>query len=137
MMTTPGRCANTGQAFSHGSKEGFAMAAKTTSTTRGNLIPAAGAIVALGAAVAGCQADSAALMYAQEAHAQQVATWCYAYSGVTTASPLGQECVRRAWVGVPPGECNFFHSCVEQFNAFYQTGRYRAPHHARRELIAK
>src|SRR5919109_3364829 len=111
MMTAPGRCANTGQAFSHGSKESFAMAARTTSITRRSLIHAAGAIVALGATVAGCQADSASLMYAQEAHAQQVAAWCYVYSGVTTASPLGQECVRRAWVTVPPGECVY--GCID------------------------
>jgi len=133
MMTTLGRCANTGQAFSHGSEETFAMAAKTTSIRRGNLIPAAGAIVALGVTVAGCQADSAALMYAQEAHAQRVAAWCYAYSGVTTASALGQECVRRAWVGVPPGECVY--GCID--HAFYRTGLYHARHKAGRGLIEK
>jgi hypothetical protein len=37
------------------------MAAKTTSITRGNLIPAAGAFLELGAMVAGGQADSAAV----------------------------------------------------------------------------
>jgi hypothetical protein len=47
----------------------------------------------------GCQADSPSLMYAQEAHAQKVAAWCYAYSG-TTAS-LQEECVRRVWINVP------------------------------------
>jgi len=76
------------------------MAAKTTSTTRCEPIPAAVAIVALGGMLIGCQADSAALMYAQEAHAQKVAAWCYAYSGATTPS-LQEDCVRRVWANVP------------------------------------
>jgi hypothetical protein len=75
------------------------MAAKTTSTTRCKPIPAAVAIVALGGMLIGCQADSAASMYAQEAHARKVAAWCYAYSG-TTAS-LQEDCVRRVWINVP------------------------------------
>jgi hypothetical protein len=76
------------------------MATKATSSTRCKPIPAAVAIVALGGMLIGCQADSAALMYAQEAHAQKVAAWCYAYSGVTTAS-LQEDCVRRVWANVP------------------------------------
>jgi hypothetical protein len=77
------------------------MAKKATSTTRCKPIPAAVAIVVLGGMLIGCQADSAALMYAQEAHAQKVAAWCYAYSGATTAS-LQEDCVRRVWTNVPP-----------------------------------
>ena len=110
------------------------MAAKTTSTTRGNLILAAGAIVALGAMVAGCQTNYA-LMYDQEAHAQRVAAWCRAYSGVTPASPLGQDCIRRAWVGVPPGKCVY--GCIDQFTAFYPKAYHRVHHPARRGPIYK
>ena len=54
------------------------MATKATSTRPCNPIPAAVAIVALGVMLIGCQADSAALTYAQEAHAQKVSAWCYA-----------------------------------------------------------
>ena len=101
------------------------MATETTSTTRGNPILAAGAIMALGALVIGCQANSAALMY--EAHAQQVAAWCYAYGGTTAY--LQQDCVRQVWINVPPGEC-FNDPCTE-------TGRYGAPYDARRGRIEK
>ena len=104
------------------------MATETTSTTRGNPILAAGAIMALGAMVIGCQANSAALMYAQEAHAQQVAAWCYANAGGTSAY-LQQDCVRQVWINVPPGEC-FNDPCTE-------TGRYGAPYDARRGRIEK
>ena len=76
------------------------MDTKATSTTRRNPIPAAVAIVALGGMLIGCQADSAALMYAQETHAQKVAAWCHAYSGTTTS--LQEDCVRRVWTNVPP-----------------------------------
>jgi xanthosine utilization system XapX-like protein len=79
------------------------MATKATSTTRCNPIPAAVAIVTLGGMLIGCQADSAALMYAQEAHAQKVAAWCYAYSGATTAW-LQEDCVRRVWINVPASD---------------------------------
>ena len=75
------------------------MASKATSATRCNPIAAAVAIVALGGMLVGC-ADSAALMYAQETHAQKVAAWCHAYSGATTAS-LQEDCVRRVWINVP------------------------------------
>ena len=105
------------------------MTAKTTSTTHGNRIPTAGAIVALGAMVVGCQAPSAA--YEIEAHAQQVSSWCYGYLGTTPS--LQQDCVRRAWVGVPHSEC-FHNPCTEQFNAYYG---YRARYYASRERIEK
>ena len=106
------------------------MTVKTTSTRHGNPIPTAGAIMALGAMVVGCQAPSSA--YELEAHAQQVSTWCYSYFGATTAY-LHQDCFRRAWVGVPPSECSI-HPCTEQFNAY---GHYGAPYDARRERIEK
>jgi hypothetical protein len=78
------------------------MATKATSTIRCTPIPAAVAIVVLGGMLIGCQAGSAALMYAQEAHAQKVAAWCHAYSG-TTAS-LQEDCVRRVWINVPASD---------------------------------
>ena len=106
------------------------MATETTSTTSGNAFLAAGAIMALGVMViGGCQANSATLMYAREAHAQQVAAWCYnAHFGGTTAY-LQQECVRRVWINVPPGEC-FYDPCIE-------THGYGAPYDARRGRIDK
>jgi hypothetical protein len=110
------------------------MAAKTTPTSRRYPILAAGAIVALSTMVTGCRSDYAALSYAQQAHAQQVAAWCYAYLGVTTASVQGQECLGRAWVGVPPGECDI-NPCTDPFHAFYS--RYSVPHHERRGRIEK
>lgn len=100
------------------------MAARTTSTTCGNPTLAAGVIVALGAMVAGCQSDSAAFVQAQEAHYQKVAAWCYAYSGVTPTSELGQDCIQRAWVAVPPGECAI-NSCIDGSNGYNGTSRYR------------
>jgi len=75
------------------------MATKATITRR-NPIPAAVAIGVLGAMLIGC-ADSAALKYEQEAHAQKVLAWCRAYSGAATQS-LQDECVDRAWADVPP-----------------------------------
>ena len=80
------------------------MAARTISTTRRNPIPSAGAIVAL-AVVAGCRTNYAPLTYEYEAHLQQVSAWCYNNFGLTTASSAGQECVGRAWVGVPASDC--------------------------------
>ena len=137
MMMRSGGCANTGQAFSHGSKgESFAMAARTTSAPRGNLLFAASSIVALGAILAGCQTHSAALMYAQEAHTRELAAWCSAYSGGTIASEEGRDCIRRAWVNVPYREC-FKHNCATQIETFYGTGRHGASYYARRGQIEK
>ena len=101
------------------------MAMEPTSATRTNPILAAGAIMALGATLMGCQANSAALMYAEEAHAQQVAAWCrYAIVGRWTES-LQEQCIRQVWINVPPGEC-FINSCT-----------YDAPYYARRVRIDK
>src|SRR4051812_3965333 len=72
-------------------------------TTRCNSIPAAVAVVALGATLIGCQADSAALMYAHDAHARKVGAWCYAYSRPPTAV-LQEDCVHRVWPNVPPSQ---------------------------------
>ena len=83
------------------------MASKTTFAKCCNPIAAAVAIVALGGMLVGC-ADSAALMYAQEAHAQKVAAWCYTYSGARTAS-LQEDCVRRVWANVPPSQYSVKH----------------------------
>ncbi len=93
------------------------MTAKTASTKPRTNTLTAGAIVALCSIVTGCQNNSAAFMYEQEAHAQEVSAWCYAYDLGRTPS-LHQDCVQRAWVGVPPSEC-FHHPCNEQFNALY------------------
>ena len=73
-----------------------------TSTTRRKPIPTAVAIVALGGMLIGCGVNSAARMYAEEAHAQRVAAYCSA-AGATTAS-LQEECVRRAWQNVPQSQ---------------------------------
>jgi hypothetical protein len=75
------------------------MVTKAISTRR-NPVPAAVVVVALGAMSIGC-ADSAALMYEQEAHAQKVLAWCRSVSGARTVS-LQEECVERAWADVPP-----------------------------------
>jgi hypothetical protein len=112
------------------------MAARTTFAPRGNLLFAAGSIVALSAIVAGCQSRSAALMYAEQAHTQELAAWCSAYSGVTIASEEGRECIRRAWVNVPYREC-FKHNCATQIETFYGTGRHGASYYARRGRIEK
>jgi hypothetical protein len=103
------------------------MTAITASTKRRVATLTAGAIVALCSIVAGCQNNSAAFMYEQEAHGQEVSAWCYAYNLGPTPS-LHQDCVRRAWVGVPPSEC-FTHPCNEQFNALYA---YQASYDSRR-----
>lgn len=101
----------------------------TQRTTRSNRIPAAGAAMALAAMLAGCQANSTALTYAQEAHAQQVAAWCrYSHVGGTTPS-LQEQCIRHAWINVPPGEC-FTKPCTE-------TGLYGLRYHARPAPIEK
>ena len=82
------------------------MATENTSTTRGNPILAAGAIMALSAMAVGCQANSGTRMYAIEAHAQRVEAWCYAaHVGGTTKSLL-QQCIQQAWINVPLGECD-------------------------------
>jgi hypothetical protein len=83
-------------------KEGFAMTTKATTATRCNSVPAAVAIVAMGATLIGC-ADQAALMYTHEAHARKVAAWCYTVSGARTAR-LNDDCVHRAWDSVPPSQ---------------------------------
>ena len=75
-------------------------------------------------------------MYAREAHYQELATWCYAYLGVTTASEEGQDCIERAWVNVPYREC-FKHSCATQVEIFHGTGRYSGPYYARHGRIEK
>jgi hypothetical protein len=138
MMATPGRCADTGQAFSHGTKERFVMAVETRSTTRGNPIPAAGAVVALAAMMAGCATNYAPLSYTQEAHAQQVAAWCYSNFGYTTASQEGRDCVDRAWFWILDSDCQSLNkSCTREFYAFYGTGRYHAPYYATRGRIEK
>jgi hypothetical protein len=100
------------------------MATETTSATRGNPVLAAGAIMALGAMVAGCQANSQAMMYAQETHRQRVEAWCYwAHVGGTTDS-LIEQCVQQAWQNVPLGECDI-EPCAD-------TGRFHPPYDARR-----
>jgi len=79
---------------------------ETTSTTRRAPLLAAAAAMALGALAAGCQAYSAAFMYAQEAHAREVEAWCYRnFVGHKTPS-LIRQCVQQAWINVPPGECD-------------------------------
>ena len=99
------------------------MATECTSTTRRSPILVAGVLMASGAMLIGCQANSAALMYAQEAHAKQVAAWChYSHVGGTTPS-LQEQCIRHAWINVPPGEC-FTKPCIG-------AGHYGAPYHAR------
>jgi hypothetical protein len=76
------------------------MATRAT-TTRRNPIPVAVVIVAFGSIMLiGC-ADSAALKYEQEAHAQKVLSWCRTVSGAATRS-LQEDCVERAWAGIPP-----------------------------------
>ena len=71
------------------------MATKANSATRSNRIPAAVAIVGLGALLIGCQ-SSAALMDA-EAHARKVSAWCRAND------PWRQkDCIGWAWTNVPP-----------------------------------
>ena len=75
------------------------MATKAISIRR-KKIPAAVVIVAFGSMSIGC-ADSAALKYEQEAHAQKVLAWCRAVSGAPTVS-LQEECVERAWADIPP-----------------------------------
>ena len=87
------------------------MPARTNSAL-GENICTAGGIVVLGVLLMGCQANSAALMYAQETHAQEVSSWCHAYRLGPTPL-LQQDCVERAWVGVPHREC-FSHPCTEQ-----------------------
>jgi hypothetical protein len=79
------------------------MITRATAATRCNSIPATVAIVALGAALTGCQADSAALMYAHDAHAREVGAWCHAYSRPPTAA-LQEDCVQRAWANIPPSQ---------------------------------
>jgi len=94
----------------------------TQTTTRGNPLLAAGALMALGAVAAGCQASSGPLMYAQEAHAQRVEAWCYnAIIGRTTESLL-RQCVQHAWINVPPGECDI-DPCADTFDTPYYAGR--------------
>ena len=103
------------------------MATENTSTTRGNPILAAGAIMALSAMAVGCQANSGTRMYAIEAHAQRVEAWCYAaHVGGTTKSLL-QQCVQQAWINVPLGECDI-DPCTD-------TGRFDPPYDARRGYI--
>ena len=75
------------------------MTTKATTATRCNSIPAAVAIVAVGASLIGC-ADHAALMYVHDAHARKVAAWCYTVSGARTARNQ-EDCVHRAWDSVP------------------------------------
>ena len=81
-------------------KEDFAMTTKCTAATRCKAISAAVAVGALGATLIGC-ADSAALMYAHEAHAREVGAWCYAYS---PPRAFQEDCVHRAWANIPPSQ---------------------------------
>jgi hypothetical protein len=114
------------------------MAAKTISATRHNPIPSAGAIVALAAMVSGCQTDYASLAYAQEAHARQIAAWCYNNLGLTTASLEGQDCVRRAWVQIPDTDCQVLYgnnSCTTGYWPSY--GPIAGARYARRRPIEK
>jgi len=114
------------------------MAVRTTPTTRGNLISAAGAVVALAAMAAGCQTNYAPLTYAQEAHAERVAAWCYRNFGYTTASQEGRDCAERAWFWMLDSDCQSLDkSCTREFYAFYGAGRYAAPYYARRGPIEK
>ena len=106
------------------------MATDTTSATRGNSVLAAGALMALGVMAAGCQTSSGPMMYAREAHAQQVEAWCYnAIIGHKTES-LIQQCVQQAWINVPPGACDINASCPD-------TGHFGTPYDARRGYSGK
>jgi hypothetical protein len=128
MMIAPGRCANAGEVFSHGTKEGFAMAVKTVSTKRRNSIPVAGAIVALAAMMAGCATNYGPLTYAQETHYRRISAWCYSNFGLTTASQEGQDCVERAWVQIPDTDCQVLYgdnSCTEGYWPSYGPSRVR------------
>jgi hypothetical protein len=78
------------------------MTTKATADPTRNSIPAAVAIVVLGATLIGC-ADPVALQYAHDAHAREVGAWCYAYSPSPTAAPQA-ECVPRAWANIPPSQ---------------------------------
>lgn len=80
------------------------MATEIKSMIRGKPILASSAIMALGVMMMGCQTNSEALMYAREAHAQEVEAWCYANLGARTESLL-QQCIKEAWINVPPSEC--------------------------------
>jgi len=117
MMTAPARFEG----------EKFAMAARTATSPRGKLLYAAGTIVALGIALAGCQSRSA-LIYAQQTHAMEIEAWCRAHLGVTPASQEGQDCLRRSWVNVPYREC-FNNPCVPEVERYH--------HYARRGPIEK
>ena len=115
------------------------MAAQTISTTRRNPIPSASAIVALVAMVAGCRSDYAPLTYTQEAHARQIAAWCYNNFGLTTASLEGQDCVRRAWVQIPDTDCQVLYgnnSCTTGYWPSYRYAHAGATY-ARRRPIEK
>ena len=103
------------------------MATKTTPAKRGNSVLAAGAIMALGAMVSGCQSSSQAMMYAQEAHAQRVRAWCHwAHVGGTTES-LIEQCVEQAWQNVPLGACDI-EPCADtvRFHPYYEARRVSA-----------
>jgi hypothetical protein len=78
------------------------MNTKVTAAIRRKSIPAAIGIAVLSGTLMGC-ADSAALTYTHEMHAQKVAAWCYTYSGARTAW-LREDCVRRVWANVPPSQ---------------------------------
>jgi hypothetical protein len=124
-------------AFSHGMKEEFAMAARTISTGRRNLISISGAIVALAGMVVSSQAGRAYWTPAQEAHARQISAWCYYNFGLTTASLEGQDCFRRAWVQIPDTDCQPLYgnnSCTAEFEYFYGRAFYGTPYVTRRPI---
>jgi hypothetical protein len=96
----------------------------TQSTTRGNPVVAAAALMALGAVMAGCQTSYGPMMYAGEAHAQRVEAWCYHnLTGHRTESII-RQCVDQVWINVPLGECDI-DPCAD-------TGRFHPPYAERR-----